>query len=213
MIIHKTRKIGATKTRNSRINNIRWLWFITGLGTGLLLSSFLIGLSSGEIFKFTKAKPTKLTIIRKNNINHSLKTDKQENTENAKNNINYDFYKLLPQQAPEYHIQSKETSNVPIPPKKAVDKPTKNIPVTSKKIVPIDKTLYILHVGEFSSLELADQAKAKLALHGIDSNITVIKLPTIKYLVIVSSSYNKNDVLQKKLMLTKLNISTFLINR
>ncbi len=220
MLIHKTRKIGATKTRNSALNNVRWLWFIVGLGTGLLLASFLIGIGSGEIFNFKKEKRPQVAISKKKDVSHNTKASAQESTENTKATINYDFYKLLPQQAPEYHLKAREKTNVaPVLPNKATEETakTRTLPILPKKTnepTAKTRTLYILHIGEFASLELADQAKAKLALHGINSNIEVINLPTTKYMVIVGSSYNKGDILQKQLMLTKLDIrDTFLITR
>ncbi len=159
-----------------------WLWFITGIGMGLLIA-LMIYLKRAEIFGNE-------TVAR----NDAPVTIDIPPAQPGVTTPRFDFYTILPDQeivVPDADnkekVTIKEAKEVREPKETKLEKPAKPAVTPAKtpsaKTTPVQppaaaarKGAFVLQVGSFKRLEEADRLKAALALIGIESSIQVVQL-------------------------------------
>jgi cell division protein FtsN len=165
-----------------------WLWFISGIGVGLLIA-FLIYLKRDE---FLAPEPT-----AQREAPAAIDVPAEQPGVAAPR---FDFYTILPDQeivVPDTEAREpvtiKEAKEIPEtrePAPAKVEKPAKPAtaaapkPATPKSAnaasaspaTTAGKGTYVLQVGSFKRMDEADRLKAALALIGIESSIQVVQL-------------------------------------
>lgn len=166
------KNVSDKERRKKNSPGLPWLWLITGLLTGALIT-FLIMLSLQD-----KQKTSPQSTLKKT-IDNTLKKIAEQPKKIKEYTSKFDFYKILPEFEdiiPDF-MERPATATI------------------KKKIIP---GTYVLQVGSFRKTSEADTLRAQLALTGIETSIEHVVIKNEDWYRVRLGPFSNPDILEKQ---------------